>query len=60
MVWHTAPTCGSFTAMATAPPLALVSGGSRGLSGIDAAGYVWSSGDGAEWEKGGRSVRCGH
>lgn len=45
---------GSFTAMATAPPLALISGSSRGLWGIDAAGYVWFSADGAKWDKGGR------
>lgn len=44
----------SFTAMAAAPPLALISGNSRGLWGVDAAGYAWSSADGAEWNKGGR------
>jgi hypothetical protein len=45
---------GSFTAMIAAPPLALISGSSRGLWGIDAAGHVWSSADGAEWDKGAR------
>ncbi|BBY31552.1 F510_1955 family glycosylhydrolase [Mycolicibacterium sediminis] len=44
----------SFTAMPAAPPLALISGTSRGLWGVDGAGYVWSSADGAEWDKGGR------
>ncbi|BDX31596.1 hypothetical protein TUM20985_21430 [Mycobacterium antarcticum] len=45
---------GSFTAMPAAPPLALISGNGRGLWGVDAAGYAWSSADGAEWDKGER------
>lgn len=44
----------SFTAVPAAPPLALISGTSRGLWGVDGAGYVWSSADGAEWDRGGR------
>ena len=44
----------SFTAMPAAPPLALISGTSRGLWGVDGAGYVWSSADGDAWDKGGR------
>ena len=42
----------SFTALSAAPPLALISGSSRGLWGIDTAGYAWFSPDGAAWDKG--------
>ncbi|TPG34651.1 exo-alpha-sialidase [Mycobacterium hodleri] len=45
---------GSFTTMPAVPPLALITGNSRGLWGVDAAGYAWSSADGAEWDKGER------
>lgn len=45
---------GSFTAMPAAPPLALISGNDRGLWGVEAAGYAWSSPDGAGWDKGER------
>ena len=45
---------GSFSVLPAAPRLALISGTSRGLWGVDGAGYVWSSADGANWDKGGR------
>jgi hypothetical protein len=44
----------SFNAVTAAPPLTLISGSSRGLWGIDTDGYVWSSADGARWDRGSR------
>ena len=41
----------SFTVMPTAPSLALLSGGTGGLWGVDTAGYAWFSPDGATWDR---------
>lgn len=41
---------GSFTAVSTAPSLALLSGGTRGLWGVDTTGYAWFSADGVTWD----------
>lgn len=42
----------SFTAVSAAPSLALLSGGARGLWGIDTAGYARFSADGVPWVTG--------
>lgn len=43
----------SFTPMPDAPALALISGGDRGMWGVDTAGYAWFSPSGITWEKAG-------
>ena len=41
----------TFTALSAAPLLGLISGSSRGVWGVDIAGYAWFSPDGTTWVK---------